>query len=638
MDSTGLSEAKTYNFKADTKQLLNILVHSLYSDRDVFLRELISNASDALTRMHFEILTNRDILDPQVGLEIWIDYDQENKTITIKDTGIGMTNDEVIENLGTVAHSGAKAFLEAAQSGNSTPSDIIGQFGVGFYSAFIVAKSIEVITKSCQPTAQAVSWSSSGDENFTTHPSDKTDRGTTVILSLRDDAYEFLNESRLYEIIKKYSDYISFPIYIGKQDHQVNQTTALWRQPSRQVDQVQYQTFYKQLTLDSSEPLSYIHLAIDAPVQFYAILFIPSSPEHHILTPRKKDGINLYAKKVLIQEYCTDLLPDYLSFVQGVLDSEDLPLNISRETVHSNRIMNQLKNVVTQKILEVISVLAKEKSEDYEKFWKSFSRYIKQGIATDNTHSTSLVSLLRFFTLKSTSHLLSLDDYISTLNTDQKKIYYLLGKDNQRMLHSPHIELFQKLDIDVLLLSDPLDPVMLLQLTEYKGYHFVNALTESLSTPQDNTYKPDESIPEDKYETIISRFKQILQERVADVRISRNLVDSPARLVDEVGSLPQEIQHVYQLLEREYRVPQKVLEINPNNVLVLKLHSLPESHPLIEDTVLQIFENALLVEGLPVDPALMTIRIQKFMEKALTQEVILPKPKKSRKTLPPKSD
>ncbi|HVP21197.1 MAG TPA: molecular chaperone HtpG, partial [Anaerolineaceae bacterium] len=447
MTDQDLSEfSQPVHFKAETQQLLNILIHSLYTEREVFLRELISNASDALTRMNFEMLTNRDVLDPQAELAIWITADAQNHNLTIRDTGIGMTAEELAENLGTIAHSGARAFLEASQkdAANGKLSEIIGQFGVGFYSAFMVAEKITVNSRSARPGAQASSWVSTGSDTFTIGPSTKTERGTEVLIQLKGDAYEFASDARLREIVKKHSDFIPYPIYVGEKNEQANQQTALWRKIPRQVAEKEYDEFYKQFTLDVDKPVAYAHMAVDAPVQMYAILFIPASPERGILSIRRQDGLKLYARKVLIQEYCLDLLPESLRFVQGVVDSEDLPLNVSRESVQSTRIMAQLKKLIVAKIFETLTNLARTKPEEYSKFWKNYTRVIKEGAATDAENQDSFLPLLRYPTLSDPQKLASLDDYVIAMKPDQKKIYYIVGDDNRSVIKSPHLEIFRK--------------------------------------------------------------------------------------------------------------------------------------------------------------------------------------------------
>ena len=610
-------------FKAETRQLLDILIHSLYTEREVFLRELISNASDALTRLSFEMLTNHDVLDPEVEPAIWIQSDPEKRTLTIRDTGIGMTSAELAENLGTIAHSGARAFLEAAKlaNGETKLTDLIGQFGVGFYSAFMVAESIRVVSRGYQKDAQAAAWFSTGNDTFLIETADKTDRGTDVIIQLKEDATEFTQESRLREIVKKHSDFISFPIYLGEKNERVNQQSALWRQQPRQVQPQEYLDFYKQITLDMEIPLAYAHLAVDAPVQMYALLFVPATPERNFFSLRKQEGLKLYARKVLIQDYCLDLLPEYLRFVQGVVDSEDLPLNVSRESIQSNRIMTQMKKVVTGKVIDTLKTLGKDKPEEYEKFWKAYHRLLKEGVSSDPENYEALLPLLRFHTVNQPQKWISLDDYLLEMKTDQKKIFYILGDDDRSVLHSPHLEAFRHHKQEVLILTDPLDSFMLLRLDKYKDFELANVANEAPDAQEkskDEGAQPDESsLEQGELDAVIARFKSQLGDRVSEVRATDRLVESPARLVDPDGALNPEMQRVYRLLNKEYHTPQKVLELNPHHGILKRLAHIPEDAPLNEMIIEQVYENALLIEGLHPDPASMIERIQKLMEKAL---------------------
>jgi molecular chaperone HtpG len=610
-------------FKAETRQLLNILIHSLYTEREVFLRELISNASDALTRVSYTMLTNHDVLDQAAELGIWVTADAEKHTLTIRDTGIGMTADELVENLGTIAHSGARAFLAAAEKadGNNKLSDIIGQFGVGFYSAFMVADSIRVVSRSANPNAQAVAWVSTGNDTYTLETAEKTDRGTEIHIQLKEDASEFSQEYRIRQIIKKHSDYIPFPIYLGEKNEQANKQTAVWRQQPRQVEAKDYNEFYQQMTLDSADPLLHTHMATDAPVQMYALLYIPASPERTFFSLRKQDGLQLYARKVLIQEYCTDLLPEYLRFVQGVVDSEDLPLNVSRESVSSNRIMSQLKKLVTNKVIDALKTLGKDKPEEYEKFWKVYARAVKEGIASDAENSEALVQLARYHTVSQPQKWFSLEEYVLGMKEGQKKIYYILGDDEKSVLHSPHLEAFRHHEYDVLIMADPLDPFVLMHMRSFKDFELANVAADAPAAPEkpaeENAEAKPETAPEGEVSEVIERFKTQLGERVKEVRTTDRLVESPARLVDPEGALNPEMQRVYRMLNKEYEAPQKVLEINPKHAIIQRLGSLPAGSPLTELIVEQVYEDALLIEGLHPDPASMIGRIQKLMEKAL---------------------
>jgi HSP90 family molecular chaperone len=613
-------EAQPIAFKAETRQLLDILIHSLYTEREIFLRELISNASDALTRMDFEILTNREVIDPDVELAIRIVPDTEAHTLTISDTGIGMTAEELAENLGTIAHSGARSFMEAIKESGQNPSDLIGQFGVGFYSAFMVAEWIRVTSRSFQPEAEAAAWHSTGADTFTIEPAEKANRGTTVTVKLKPEADEFLTENRLKEIVRRHSDFIPFPIYIGQDEEQTNRQAALWRQSPREVEEKSYHDFYQQLTLDFEPPLAHAHMVVDAPVQMYALLYIPNDPERSMFSLRKEDGLKLYARKVLIQEYNKALLPEYLGFVQGVVDSEDLPLNVSRESVQSNRIMGQLKKLVTSKVIDTLKKLAQDDQEKYLSFWKAYDRHIKQGIAIEQNDPEMLYPLLRFRTNKETEQWTSLDEYVERMQPDQKNIYYLMGNDQHSVLQSPHLDVVKRYDYEVLLLTDPVDAFMLVRLNQYKEKPLANVASAELELPASEQTEPEQeesALPEAVSASLTERFKQQLNERVSDVRITDRLSGSPARLVDPEGSMGQEMQRVYRMLNRDFEVPKKVLELNPRHPILSGLSQLPDDSPLSSMFIEQIYENALLIEGLHPDPASMIDRIQKLMEAAL---------------------
>ncbi len=608
------------SFKAETRQLLNILIHSLYTEREVFLRELISNAADALTRMHYESLTNREVLDPQAELGIWITVDDKEKTLTIRDTGIGMNADELSDNLGTIAHSGAKTFLEAVESGSQPLSEIIGQFGVGFYSAFMVAKRIEVLSRSYRLEDNASRWTSDGEDTYWISQAEKSDRGTVVTVHLKEDAEEFCNIARLREVIRTHSDYIPYPIYLGEETEPVNRRTALWRQPPQQVKEEEYKEFYRQFSLDMADPLMHLHLSIDAPVQLYALLYIPSSLDRGIFSLRKEEGLKLYARKVLIQDYCKDLLPAYFRFIDGVVDSEDLPLNVSRESIQSSRVMAQLKKVLTNKVIEALKTLGNENKDDYAKFWQAHGRMIREGIAVDPEAKTTLAPLLRFHSLKHPDEWISLDTYSLEMPAAQEKIYYLLGEDERALASSPHLETVRNSGYDVLFMSDPIDPFMLVGLGSYQGHELVNLASdapESSSAEHTETKTAEKDTPHPSQETLVERFKKVLADRVADVRLTNRLSDSPARLIEQSGELKPELQRVYRLLNKDTEPPKYILEINPDHPLVNKVSVQPQDDPLSAMVVEQIFENALLLEGIPTDPAGMTRRIQALMLAAL---------------------
>jgi HSP90 family molecular chaperone len=628
MTNGNQAEAATFNFKAETRQLLNILIHSLYKDRDVFLRELLSNASDALNRVRFEMLTNKDVLDPKAELAIRITPDKEAGTLTIQDTGIGMTRDEIIENLGTIAQSGARNFIQATQENkleNVDLTQVIGQFGVGFYSVFMVADWVRVTSRSYRPEAEAVSWYATGQDQFEVGPAEMSERGTKVEIKLKEDAADFAEAYHLKNVIHKHSDYIGFPIYIAGEDKQVNKQTSLWRTSKSEVSEEAYKDFYRQLTLDFEDPLLHIHTITDAPVQLYALLYVPGKGERGFMSLRKDDGLKLYSRNILIDEYNKDLLPEYLRFVQGVVDSEDLPLNVSRETVQTVGLMPRLKKVVTGQVMKELENLAKNDAKKYQTFWEEFGIYLKQGIAASPLDTENIQPLLRFKTSTHPDAWCSLEDYASRMKEGQKEIYYIVGDDSKSVLLSPHLDSFQSQDLEVLLLTDPMDSFMLMGLHKYKDFELKNAAhaeIEALEKPKEEA--ETEKIPEDTFQSLIEHFKQALGERVADVRASKRLSQSVARLVDPEGSLNPELQRVYKYLGKEYEVPKKVLELNPSHPVLKNLAGMDAAAELQTLVIEQIYESALLVEGLHPDPSSMAPRIQKIIEAALSKGVTGP--------------
>jgi molecular chaperone HtpG len=608
-------------FRAETRQLLDILIHSLYTEREIFLRELISNASDALTRLDFELLTNREVLDADVDLAIRIFANEEDKTLTIEDTGIGMTAEEMVANLGTIAHSGAREFIDVARHSGKNLSDLIGQFGVGFYSAFMVAEWIRVTSRSYRKDAQAAAWFCTGADTFTVEAAERDQRGTSVTLKLKEDAYEFLQTQHLNEIVRKHSDFIPFPIYIGsEQKEQANRQTALWRQSPREVEQKDYDEFYKQLTLEFEAPLAHAHMVVDAPVQMYAILYAPANFERGIFALRKEDGLKLYARKVLIQEYNKDLLPEYFGFIQGVVDSEDLPLNVSRESVQSNRVMANLKKLVTSKVIDMLKKLAQDDEQKYGAFWQNFGRAIKQGIAIEPVEYEALYPLLRFHTSTQAERWSSLDDYIQRMKPDQPAIYYIMGDDERSALYSPHLDIVRLYDYEVLLMADPMDAFMLTRLSKYQDHQLVNVAAAELAPPERPAGEAEQEqpvLPEVDYPNLIERFQKQLGDRVTGVRISDRLSSSPARLVDPEGTPNQEMQRVMRLLNRDFEMPKKVLEVNPRHAILVRLNALSAEDERATLVIEQLYEDALLIEGLHPDPASMISRIQKIIEAAL---------------------
>jgi len=610
-------------FQTEIKQLLNILVHSLYTKKEIFLRELLSNASDALTQMRFIQQTDREILDPSLDLEIKIEIDPEGKTLKISDTGIGMTSEEMKTNLGTIAQSGAKAFLEAADGDEKGLVDVIGRFGVGFYSVFMAAEWVKVTSRSYQPDEKAASWYATGADTFEMGTTDKETRGTSIELKLNEDALEFLEINRIREIIKTHSDYVPYPIFIEGEDDQINQQTAIWRENPRSVEEDQYQDFYRQLTLEMEEPLEKIHFIADAPLMIYALLYMPAKPDRGLFTLREQDGLKLFARKILIENYSKDLLPPYFRFVQGVVDAEDLPLNVSRESVQATAMISRINKILTNQVIQKLKEMAKKDPEKYLSFWSEFGLFLKEGVAANDSNRDELSTLLRFHSTTMPDQWTSLDEYVEHMKPGQDKIYYILGDDESSVSRSPHLDYFQTHCYEVLTLTDPVDSFMLLGLREHKEFSLQNVAASDLSLPEQseevgkNEKEKPPSLSNEAVDSLVNIFKDILGERVSDVRITDRLTNSVARLVDAKGSLGQEMQRVYRIMDKDYQIPKKVLEINPDHPILQKISQLPEDDNRKELIVEQVFESTLLIEGLHPDPASMIPRIQQLMESAL---------------------
>ena len=610
-------------FQTEIKQLLNILVHSLYTKKEIFLRELLSNASDALTQMRFVLQTDREILDPSLDLEIRIELDPEEKILKISDTGIGMTSEEMMTNLGTIAQSGAKAFLEAADGDEKGLVDVIGRFGVGFYSVFMAAEWVKVTSRSYQPDEDAASWFATGADTFEMGTAEKETRGTSIEVKLNDDALEFLEIQRIREIIKTHSDYVPYPIFIAGEEGQINQQTAIWRENPRSVEEDQYQDFYRQLTLEMEEPLEKIHFVADAPLMIYALLYMPAKPDRGLFTLREQDGLKLFARKILIENYSKDLLPPYFRFIQGVVDAEDLPLNVSRESVQATAMISRINKILTNQVIQKLKEMARKDPQVYLSFWSEFGLFIKEGVAANDNNRDELSTLLRFHSTTMPDQWTSLDDYLEHMKPGQDKIYYILGDDESSVSRSPHLDYFQTHCYEVITLTDPVDSFMLLGLREYKEFSLQNVAASDLNLPEQSEgvekkeqEKPP-SLSDEAVDGLLSIFKDFLGEKVSDVRITDRLTNSVARLVDAKGSLGQEMQRVYRIMDRDYQIPKKVLEINPDHPILQKISQLPEDDHRRELIVEQVFESALLIEGLHPDPASMIPRIQQLMESAL---------------------
>lgn len=618
--------SQSHEFKAEISQLLDIITHSIYTNREIFIRELISNASDALDKLRFVQSSGQEITDPDAALDIKITTDKDAGIIVLQDTGIGMTADELVENIGTIAHSGSAQFMkEAAESGDS-PDSIIGRFGVGFYSVFMAAENVTITTRSATPDAAPMIWESTGTGSYTMeeltdgeHP-----RGTRIEIKLREDAKEFADPERVREVIREHSNFVAFPVLVD--DERVNTTPALWREPKFKVTQEQYDDFYKYLTYDTNAPLDHLHISVDAPVQFNGLLFIPDSPSGQFFNDPDDYGLDLYSRRVLIDRKHRELLPQYLGFMRGLIDTEDLPLNISRETLQENLLIGKIKATVTKQVLSQLEKLAKDK-EKYDKFWDHHAKVFKLGYS-DFVNRERFFDLVRF----NSSHdddakgLTSLADYVNRMKSDQKEIYYLSGPSREAIKLSPHLEAFTKRGIEVLFLYEPIDEFIMEALGQYKDYELVAAEKADIATleemsPADDADKPEELSGEEAlaFEDLLAKIKDLLGDRVEDVRASNRLADSPACLVSPDGAPSSQMLKYMQIMSKDTTPPAKVLEVNKDHALarnMLRIFKADKDDQFIATASEQLYESALLIDGYLNDPNAMVTRMNKLLEQA----------------------
>ncbi len=622
-------QTKKYEFKAEVKKLLDILVHSLYTSREIFLRELISNASDALDKIRFEITKGTDVVDKDLPLEIKIDFDEKKNTITISDTGIGMSHDELITNIGTIAKSGSEEFLKQLSENKEAANNIIGRFGVGFYSVFMVAKEVIIKSKSFRKDEPAVWWKSDGSGDYEiAELTEPLKRGTAIEIYLRDDAKEFADKYRLENIIKRHSNFISFPIYL--KNEKINTIAAIWREPKSSVKTEQYYEFYKFLTHDSEDPLEVIHTSVDAPIQFNALLFIPKRSYEFWRWSKDDYGLDLYVRRVLIQHQNKDLLPEYLSFVKGVVDSEDLPLNISRETLQENIIFTKIANSVTTNVLSHLQKLAKENPERYSEFWKEHGRIFKLGYM-DFTNADKYQQLLRFNSSasKDEKELISLDDYVNRMKKDQKEIYFALGASREAIDLNPHLEIFKSKGIEVLYLYDPVDEFVVTSIRKYKDYDFKSVDTvelksldkfEDIKTTEEK-FEPLSKDDEKHFDSLLDKMKKILDNRVKEVRESKRLKESPSCLINADDSISSTMRKILKMSNSDVKLPNNevILEINKDHKLIrnlLEIFKKNSDDEFIKDTTEQLYESALLLDGNLDDPHKLVKRLNKMLTQA----------------------
>lgn len=625
--------ASEHRFQAEVNQVLDIVIHSLYSNRDIFLRELISNAADALDKIRFLSVTSPDVLGAEKDLEIRIAADRESKTLRIVDTGIGMTREELIENLGTIAHSGSKRFLEQAAKagGGENAVDLIGRFGVGFYSAFLVSKRVEVRTLSATG-GEGLKWSSEADGTFAIEPAPEwTTRGTEVRLFIKDEHAQYLDEWRIRELIRRYSDFVSWPILLEvertegegdetktvKKDERINQASALWRRPRKDLKEEDYHEFYRHLTYDDSDPLDTLHFSIEGTNSYTGLLFIPSEAPFDLFDRERPRGVRLYVKRVLIMEHCEDLVPEYLRFVRGLVDSDDLPLNVSRELLQENKLVRSMRSTLTSKILQALEHMAKERAEDYATFWKAFGRVLKEGLHYDPSNREKLSNLARFDSSKEA--MTSLAAYRSRMMEDQEHIYYAIAPSRSAVESSPHIEGLLSRGYEVLYMTDPVDEWAVHGLPEFDGKKLVSAMKANLDLKPEDREAAEEA--KESFGSFTDTAQKVLDSEVSEVRLSTRLKDSPACLVVPEHGVHAHIERMLKAQGGEMPAQKRILEINPNHPVVKKigaLHDKDRDSPEVGEWLRLLHDQALLAEGSPLpDPAAFARRMTRLMGQAL---------------------
>jgi len=591
---------QTYEFKAELKQLLNLIVHSLYTQPEVFMRELISNASDALNKVRFMQLTNQNILEPERELKIKIEVDSKKHTFSIEDTGIGMTHDELIENIGTVAKSGTLQYLEQIQKeGKKIDADMIGQFGVGFYSVFMVTDEVSVETRHADPDSKAYLWKSDGKGTYSISEIVRPERGTRITFKLKDEYKDFAEEYQVKSIIQKYSNFIGFPIFIGKE--RINSLEALWRKSKDELKDDELTEFYKYIANDFEPPLGHLHLSLEGTVNFKALLFVPPKAPYDFYSEIREKSLHLYTNRVFVQDNAMELLPEYLRFMKGVVDTEDLPLNISRQVTQDSPAMAKIRNVLTTRVLGLFEDWAKNDTGKYEKLYKNFGHILKLGVNTDFANKDKIVKLLRFeTTAKGKGELTSLDDYVSRMPEDQKEIYFLTGENREVVERNPKLEYFRKYNLEVLLLVDPIDVFIIPSIFEYEKKKFQSIEKADLKLEQKDKPAKGEVLEENLLKSLIAVFKETLGDKVEDVTTSDRLVESPATLVIGKEGLDPQMERFMKMMNQEVKPQKKILEINPGHPLIKNLSRLnlgDSKNPLLRNSILQIYEAALLIDG-----------------------------------------
>jgi HSP90 family molecular chaperone len=620
------TETETKEFQAEVKKLLDIVIHSLYTERDIFVRELISNAADALEKFRHQSLTAEKVFDSHVPLEISIDVDDKNHTLTITDTGIGMTREELEANLGTIAHSGSATFLADLAEAAQKDVTLIGQFGVGFYSAFMAGRKVRVLSRSYIPDTEGHEWSSDGSGSYTLTPEKGLRRGTKMVIELKDDAHEFANENKIKQIIKQYSNFVPFPIKI--RGEKVNTVQALWTRNKSEIKEEEYTEFYKFIGNAFDEPLFRLHFTADAPLAINALLFVPRENIERLGFGRMKSGVNLYCQKVLIEQHSDNILPEWLRFLKGVVDSEDLPLNISRQALQDSALVAKLKQVLTKRFLKFLGEQAKEDTGKFNEFFGEFGIYLKEGVTMDYAYREEIAKLLRFeSSISEPGKMISLSDYVERMAEGQEEIYYINSPSRAAAESGPYVETFKKRDIEIIYTLEPIDDFVMSHLGEFEGKKLVSADRadldlSSIKILEEAGEKQGESALEPEVaKSLTGWIKESLGSRVKEVIVSKRLVDSPAIIVNPNGFMTSTMERVMQAARLEKGEPlqetgSKNLEINPSHPLMRQLSLLRGTdEAFARDVIEQVFDNALIQAGLMVDPRKMVERNYKILER-----------------------
>ena len=610
---TTATEEQTHTFQAEVRQLLDIVIHSLYTDKEIFVRELVSNASDALEKMRLKQLTEKDVFESERELGIEITTDEEAKTLTINDSGIGMSKDELVENLGTIAHSGTKAFLEKMKEQGDSNADVIGQFGVGFYSAFMAADHVDVHTHSWESGNEGHTWSSDGASGYSIADNPEATRGCSIVVHLKEDMEEFSKEDRIKAILEKYSNFVSFPIKLNGEH--INKVEALWLKNKKDVSEDDYKEFYKFTAHAFDDPRYTMHFSADAPLAINALLFTPTENTEQFGMGQMEAGVALYCRKVLIDAKPDKLLPEWLRFVRGVIDSEDLPLNISRETMQDSALVQKLNGLITKRYLKFLEKEAKNNTEAYDDFYKKFSRFLKEGIATSYEHQQQLAGLLRFETsLQEPGELTNFAQYVDRAKDDQESIYYLTGVSRNAIESGPYLEAFKARGLEVCFFTEPVDQYVMEALPEFKGKKLVSADRGEIEL--DDVAMEGEELDSKKRKKLIKFLEEELSDRIEKVESSGRLIDSPVAALTPKEAPNAQMSAMMKAMGQDMPVTKATLEINPRHTVIHGLYELIESDKDTASLVAQqLTDNALLAAGLLENPHQMAARMNELIAK-----------------------